>query len=100
MAVTGTPGSIVTTWVPQCLTRRGGSTDAQGARREGNKEMESTRIPGEDQPNLSGVVGKQDAVGRRGLMFTKQEKGYRYSLQTCMHVCTNMYVCVYTHVYT
>ena len=70
------------------------------ARREGNKEMESTRIPGEDQPNLSGVVGKQDAVGRRGLMFTKQEKGYRYSLQTCMHVCTNMYVCVYTHVYT
>ena len=46
------------------------------------------------------VSPKQDAVGRRGLMFTKQEKGYRYSLQTCMHVCTNMYVCVYTHVYT
>lgn len=75
---------------PVSETQKGGSTDAQGARREGNKGMESTRIPGEDQLHLSGVVGKQDAVGRRGLMFTKQEKGYRYSLQTCMPVCTHM----------
>lgn len=85
---------------PVSETQKGGSTDAQGARREGNKGMESTRIPGEDQLHLSGVVEKQAALGRRGLMFTKQEKGYRYSLQTCMHVCTNMYACVYTHVYT
>ena len=75
---------------PVSETHREGSTDAQGARREGNKGMESTRIPGEDQLHLSGVVEKQDALGRRGLMFTKQEKGYRYSRQTCMHVCTHM----------
>ena len=81
-------------------THRGGSTGAQGTRREGNKGMESTRIPGEDQLHLSGAVQKQDALGRRGLMLTKQEKRYRYSLQTRMHVCTNMYACVYTHVYT
>ena len=75
---------------PVSETHRGRSTDAQEARREGNKGMESTRIPGEDQLHLSGVVEKQDALGRHGLMFTKQEKGYRYSRQTCMHVCTHM----------
>ena len=86
---------------PVSETHRGGSTDTQGARREGNKGMESTRIPGEDQLHLSGVVEKQDVLGRYGLMFTKQEKGYVEILPTtCMHVCTNMYACVYTHVYT
>ena len=100
MVVTWIPGSLVTSYVPVSETHRGGSTDAQGARREGNKGMESTRIPGEDQLHLSGAVQKQDALGRRGLMLTKQEKRYRYSLQTRMHVCTNMYACVYTHVYT
>ena len=43
---------------PVSETHRGGSTDAQGARREGNKGMESTRIPGEDQLHLSGAGGK------------------------------------------
>lgn len=75
---------------PVSETHRGGSTDAQGARREGNKGMESTRITGEDQLHLSGVVQKQDALGTRGLMLTKQEKRYRYPLQTCMLVCTHM----------
>ena len=82
---------------PVSETHRGGSTDAQGARREGNKGMESTRVPGEDQLYLSRVVEKQDALGRHGLMFTKQEKRYRYSLQTCMHLWTNMYAYTCLH---
>ena len=95
---------------PVSETHKGGSSDLEKAGRskhhrsqEGRKEvkgMERTRAPGEDQLHLSGAVQKQDALGRRGLMLTKQEKRYRYSLQTCMHVCTNKYACVYTHVYT
>ena len=84
---------------PASETHRGGSTDAQGARREGNKGMESTRIPGEDQLHLSGAVQKQDALGRRGLMLTKQEKDtdipYKH---VCMYVQTSMLVC--THMST
>ena len=40
MVVTWIPGSLVTSYVPVSETHRGGSTDAQGARREGNKEQE------------------------------------------------------------
>ena len=52
--------------------------------------MERTRAPGEDKLHLSGVVEKQDTLGRQGLMFTKQEKRYRYSLQTHVHGGTHM----------
>ena len=77
---------------PVSETHRGRSTDAQEARREGNKGMESTRIPGEDQLHLSGVVEKQDAVWWYGLVFIKQEKKIQV-LTTC--ICT----CMYTYVY-
>ena len=56
MVVIWIPGSLATSYVPVSETHRGGSTDAQGARREGNKGLESTRIPGQDQLHLSGAV--------------------------------------------
>ena len=63
--------------------------------------MESTRIPGEDQLHLSGAVQKQDALGRRGLMLTKQEKDtdipYKHVcmyVHTCLHVISQHLKCI------
>lgn len=77
---------------PASETHRGGSTDAQGARREGNKGMESTRIPGEDQLHLSGAV--QNKMLWEDMVSCWQN---RKKIQIFP---TNMYACMYTHVYT
>ena len=81
---------------PVSETHSGGSTDAQGARREENKGMESTRVPGEDQLYLSRVVESkmlwEDMVSC--LQNRKQGTDTPYK-----HVCIYGQMCMHTHVY-
>ena len=73
-------GSQEAHWSPQRSSQRRVFSPNAHRSQEGRKwvkEMERTRVPGEDQLRLSGVVEKQDAVWWYGLKFIKSKISIR-----------------------